>query len=235
MADLSNAPRPIDLAIEEIDDLERRANEWAGIVAIATPEQASRLADLDQLLLKLHQKIDAEREDLRRPHLDAAKAVQQLYAPQLSRVSACRTLLGNLLTSWKLKLQRQLDAERAAKAKAAAEASRKAEEARRRAEAPKTVADITRAERLAEAAAEAAKAAAAVPERAQVVGELSGKLTSLRVRWIATEITDVDEAYLWAREQDRGEVEAFLLKLANAEVRHGVRVIPGVKIEKEEK
>ena len=173
-APLSNAPRPIDLSIETVDALVNAADAWRAIPALADAEQASRAQDFATQILNAIKRVDKEREEARQPHLQAAAAVQDAYRPLLERLKVCQAFVGGLLRDYKIAQERVLDAVRAEKERAAAEAARKAAEAAKRAEAPKSVADVTRAQRLADEADAARKAAAAVPERAQVRGELSG-------------------------------------------------------------
>ena len=232
---LSNNPRPVDLATQRVDALVAAADEWlATVPTIADADTAGRAADFDEQLRAAWKDADDQRAAERGPHIDAAAEVQRLWKPVLERVKVCRDLLGDKLRSWRNREQRRLNAERAEALKLAAEAAVKAENARRQAEQPKTVADVTRAQRLTEEAERAQQAAQAIPERAQVRGTLSGRATSNRREWKVTAITDLDDLYIWLREHERPALEEFCTIMANRAVRSGAREIRGTKIEQVE-
>jgi hypothetical protein len=67
-----------------------------------------------------------------------------------------------------------------------------------------------------------------------VRGAISGTLRSRRKVWRATEITDMDECYLWFKQHFPTIIRDTFMYQAGSRVRDGVREIPGVKIEEVE-
>ena len=230
---LSNAPRPIDLSIELVDKLVTAADAWQATAALADAEQASRAQDFATQILNAIKRVDKERDEARQPHLAAAAAVQDAYRPLLARLRTCQKFIGAMLRDWNLAQERILLALRAEKQRKADEAARRAQDAIAKAEAAKTVADVTRAQRLADEAEAARKAAAAVPERAQTRGAVSGRVSSLRHTWRATAITDMPDAMMWAMESYPAELSEWLLMKASQAARGGQHEIPGFRVEEE--
>lgn len=226
----NNPPGEIDEALERLAKLQEAADVWAK-ATISSAKAASRAADFDAQLLREYQKRDKQRDDEKRPHDEAAKAVQHRWKPILDGIAACRAVISGKLRTWKLAEQSRLDAERAEAALAAAEERHKAEAARAVSEKPEaTATEIAAAVVATETAAAATKQLTLMPERAQVRGEVSTRATGLRKRYVAT-VTDIDTCF--AHYRANAKIHDLLTQLANAETRAGGRTIPGCRIDEE--
>lgn len=180
----------------------------------------------------------------RAPHMAAAKAVSQTWAPIVSRLEKIIALVGP-------KLDAYLKAKQAAQRKAAEEAARKqreAEDAARRAAAEAAAAENASARIAADEQAEAQERIAAehaakaqrlsAPARVQSATGLTNT-RSLRTVYSARIVSLPQALAHYAKHQD---VAALILQLANAELRHapvvaGVKqipAIPGVTFDKDQ-
>lgn len=110
-----------DLSLaEEITDAARTALDWLKATKIADKTSADIAANHRAKLNDLAKRADAEREERKRPHMDAAKAVDLEYKPLVIEAKEAADTLRDALTVW------MRDQE--AKAKAVADAARKAAE-----------------------------------------------------------------------------------------------------------
>jgi len=222
-----NLPPVIDQARERVAALESAANDWAKACAvIEDAETAAQCTDfLDQLLAE-HKKWDAQRAAEKKPHDEAAKAVQERWKPLLDKLLLCKGAIEPRHRAWLQRERQRLEAERRQREAEAREAAREAERAqeaaRRAVEESKgdVVQSMLAANAAVDAAADASRAAAAVPRRAQVRGALGGRARSLRETWSA-HIVDPDLFYQHVK--DRPEVKDVLQRLANAAARGGIR------------
>lgn len=231
MTELGHNNPPAHEAIGlHIDDLYDEAKGFLDGEPIANHGQADAVADLMDKLRKARRDADGFRADEKRPHDEAAKAVQAKYRPLLDKcergVEACRAAL----TPW---LER-LDAERAEEARLARlAADARLSEARgkltdpsnlaARDEAETLLADAKRAERTANRAEKA---------RPQASGE--GRAIGLRTSY-RVEVTDLTAFSRWAWQHRRAEYESFLRELAEREGRRGPVQIPGMIVHTERK
>ncbi len=223
-----NGGPPIDdeafLVRQEIDDLYDEARHWADGNAIDSPEAAEALTKLYDSLHDAGKRADALRVEEKRPHDEAAAAVQQLWNPYVQpkrgKVAIGKESLSTLLAAWRTKLQR----EAAAKAEAArleAEALRAEAEAAIRASAG----NLDERERAEEqlALAKEADRFASRQERRATTG------TGLRTVWGAR-MTNAEQAMDWAYGRDPSRFEALAQQMAEEAVRSGLRVIPGFEV-----
>jgi hypothetical protein len=112
-----------DLSLaEEINDAAARANEWLGSKAIVTKVDADTAANMRARLLDLSKKADKERDEKKRPHLEAGRAIDAEYKPLVEAATSAANAIRDALTQW-------MRAEEA-KQRAEAEAKRKAEQER---------------------------------------------------------------------------------------------------------
>lgn len=214
-------PEPVDLARERVDALIANANAWAERFAkIEDEETAASAADFLDQLDRQFQQYDAARREEKRPHDQAADAVQAKWTPLLGRLAACKTVINLLHASWLRRKQERLDEQRRKEQQEAEEARQRAEQLARQAQTaqggPGALNATIAAQEAAQAAERARKALAAVPERAQVRGNLGGRARSLRYTWKAA-IVDWDAAY--AHFRGHIQVQQLLLDLTNAAVR----------------
>ena len=233
MPALAEAPRrnitPFDEIIIEIDDLYSEAANWADGSPIESQEQCDAIDDLDKKLLDASKRLDALRVEEKRPLDDQVQAIQDRYNPYIQpkkgRVDIARSCLNPVRAAWKA-AQLKLKEEAAAKARAEAEAEkRKAEEAIR-ASAGNLAAREAAEEQL--ATAKEAEKFATRQERRATTG------TGLRTYYTAS-VTDVNAAikHYWA--DRRGDFEALVLRLAQADVDRGLHAIPGITVTENKK
>lgn len=107
---------------EEITDAAKQAAEWLAKSKIADKVAADTAANMRARLLDLGKKADKERDERKRPHLEAGRKIDAEYKPLVEQATTAANTLRDALTVW-------MRAEEA-KARAAAEAARKAEQER---------------------------------------------------------------------------------------------------------
>ncbi|HWV44076.1 MAG TPA: hypothetical protein VN004_20805 [Pseudorhodoplanes sp.] len=182
---------PEDEAIilqEQIEAAAAGANAYAKITDDATLAKAQTLRSR---LLELSRTADKRREDLKRPHMEAGKAVDAKWQPLVKMAKSFADSIAAAMNAWETeKLRRER------------EEQRKAEEAARKA---------------AEAGRPAPVAPAPPPAPAPIKGA-AGRAASVKLVRIAT-VTDQDAVYRYMR--DRPEVVELLAKLAQRAVDAG--------------
>lgn len=232
-AERAETPRrnitPFDEIILEIDDLYSEAANWADGSPLENKEQCDALDDLDKKLLDAGKRLDALRVEEKRPLDEQVQAIQDRYNPYIQpkkgRVDIARSCLNPVRAAWK-ESERKRKEEAAAKARAEAEAEkRKAEEAIR-ASAGNLAAREAAEEQLA-----TAKEAEKFANRQERLATTS---TGLRTTYTAS-ITDLSAAikHYWA--ERKVEFEALVQRLADEDVRRGLRTIPGITITEDKK
>lgn len=124
---------------EEIDDAVEQVNSWLKKTQITDKVSADKAANWRARLLDLSKRADKEREAEKRPHDEAAKAVQAKWKPFIDVAKNTADRIRDALTAYMRAEEAKLRAEQEAKRKAAEEVARKqreaAEAARRDAEA----------------------------------------------------------------------------------------------------
>lgn len=103
---------------EDIDNLSREAKERLDGPAIADQDEADRLSNLADALAELHKIADDRRKAEKKPHDDAAVAIQKKWAPLLLRAETYKNIKYKLLTPWQLAQEKALKEEAEAAAAA---------------------------------------------------------------------------------------------------------------------
>lgn len=225
-------PDPFEAFALHIDDLFEQAEQFLDGEGIQTDAQAEDVSRILNMLRKAEKDADEARKAEKKPHDDAAKAVQAKWSPLLGKAKLAAETAKRALAPF---LQAKEDAQRAAAEAAAEEARQKAAAARKAAEqaAPDDLHGQTTAKVLQEQAAEALKQAERLDkQKAHAKG--GERAIGLRSYWHA-EITDPLAFGKWAWEHRRDEYLQFLSELAERECRHGPQTIPGVKFNEERK
>lgn len=218
-----NAP-PEAVIFQEIDDLYDEAKNWADGEPITSQEMADAITTLREGIHEAGKKADALRVEAKRPHDEAAAAVQALYNPYVQpkkgRVDMAKSALDALLTPWRNRIAAEKVAE-AARVAAEAEAARLAAQEAMQASAGNL------AER--EAAEELLTDARALEKMARRSEKAATTGLGLRTVWEAV-LVDEEAAmdWLWARAKD--EVLAVAQRNADELVRSGVRQVPGFRV-----
>lgn len=226
----ANGPPAIDTWRLHIEDLLAEATGFLDGEPVASQEQADSIGKLLGMLREARKGADEQRKIEKKPHDDAAKAVQSAWMPILDRVELAETTAKKALAPFLLAEEARKQAE-AAKARAEAEAlQRAAMEALRVANAS-DLAAREEAERLLKDASKADKAANRA-EKAKPMAAGTGRSVSLRSVWTAV-IVDRREALNFYIKRDPDEFQALIQRLADVDVRAGRRSIPGVDIKED--
>lgn len=239
MNDLSlfghNRPPPFDA--DALAEHERRAREFADAAGdyldlgeIASEEDAQRLNDYMAGARKLRKEIDAARVAEKKPHDEAAKAVQAAFAPVLAILDKSVDKVKPLLTDYLRRKKEAADAEKRRKEHEAARAREEAARLAAQAAARNDVAGEAEAEAAAKEAARLEKEAARSAKA--VVASATGGTRSAGLRTARTaEITNINQVFMHYRSHP--EVAALLTRLATADVRAkdvDETAIPGIRI-----
>lgn len=116
-----------DLSLaDEINDAVAQTSEWIGKTKITDKTVADEAANRRARLLDLGKKADKERDEKKRPHLEAGRAIDAEYKPLVEAATSAANAIRDVLTQW-------MRAEEA-RQRAEAEAKRKAEQERLAAE-----------------------------------------------------------------------------------------------------
>lgn len=229
---LSNNPPPeaaIGLAIE---DLYVEASAWLDGSPLETQEQADTLGRIVATARDLHKDADKTRAAEKKPHDDAARAVQAKWKPLLDKADKITTVGKAALARFLAAQQAEQDRIAAA---AQAEADRLAEDARIMAMgfAPDDLAAQEALKATQDQAQKAAKQAAfAAKQTAKVAG--TGRAIGLRTYYVPT-LTNPVEALAFYKKNRPDALKAFLLELAQQDVSAGLRSIPGFDIKEEKR
>lgn len=221
--------------LEKVQNFSVTAGEWLDLKEIDNEARAVRCTDFLSGAKGLLSLIDDERKRQKKPHDDAAKAVQDAFRKSIDTVDFAIKRVGLIQTAW-LKVEKARAEERKRQEKRDAdEKARQADRAAREAEARNDVAGIAAAQAAQKDAAKEVKAAAA-PVKAQAGSATgAGRTISLRTTWFA-DVQNINHAFVAYREHP--EVRALLERLATADVRSqgGEKTAPqGFTLRKEEK
>ena len=211
-----NAPPPFEAWSLHIEDLFKLVSDTTAGGTVQNDEQEAALDALLDDFRKARKAADTERAAEKKPHDDAAKAVQVRWKPLLDKCDMAAEEIKRLLTPYRTAKQR-------AKDEAARKAREEAEAKRLEAEAALRQSDDLEARFEAEETLKQAQKLAAVANR------IDRTATGLRTHWEA-EITDRKAALLhYLKEQPEAFV-TFIQELADRDARNEAtrRDIPGV-------
>lgn len=225
-----NSPPPEMAFSLSIDDLYDEAKNFIDGTPIDTQGQADAIGVIVSTLKKIRKDADAARAEEKRPHDEAAKAVQSKWKPLLDKADRAVTAAQKPLTDYLLRLER----ERQQEAQRLAEEARKADEQAQA--AMQNIASLDDAERAEELAKEADKLVKAAKRTDKAKSHVAGmdRAIGLRTYWNAT-VTDYSALLRYMKEARPEDLKAMLRDYASAQVRAGSRHIPGVLIEQERK
>lgn len=218
---LSNNPPPYEAFSLHIEELFSTVSATTAGTAVENDAQDAALDGLMDDLRKARRDADAERTAEKKPHDDAAKAVQVRWKPLLDRCDAGVAEIKKLLTPYREARQRAKDE--------AAQAAR--DEAAARLEAARSAREQSDDLEQRFAAEEDLKAA---QKLTAVANRIDRSASGLRTSY-TTEITDMTAFSRWAWVHRRTEYEAFLTDLAEREGRRGPVSIPGIIVHTERK
>lgn len=216
-----NNPPPHVAHSMNIDDL---FETISGTTAGGKVETDQQEADLDALLddvRKARKAADTQRAAEKKPHDDAAAAVQALWKPLLTKCDMAATEIKNLLTPYREAKQRAKDE---AARKAREEAERQQREAQ---EALKQPDDL-------EARFEAEQKLAAAKKLTAVANKIDRSASGLRTYW-RHQIVSRQELLRYVKERHPEDLADMLNEWARRKVAEGTRSIPGCDITEEKR
>lgn len=216
---------PAYLAVfEEIDDLFQTAKDFADGEPIADEAMHDTISSIRDQIHEAGKRADELRVEEKKPHDEAAAAVQARYNPYIQpkkgKVDLAKSALADLLAAWRKRVADEK----------AAEAKRKQEEAAKLAAEAAAAIQASSGNLEARVEAEELLAHARDTEKAAKRADKAATTgTGLRTVWRA-ELTDeaaaLDHYYPLYREQFLGMVRGY----AEADARGGVRAIPGFRV-----
>jgi hypothetical protein len=221
---------PFDAFCAHFGDLRTEAGNWLDGSAIETQAQADEVSRLMDHFRQSAKDADKARAEEKRPHDEAAKAVQAKWKPLLETAELAIDACKKTLAPW---LQRLETEKRAAAEAARVEAEEKAAAAAAamRAASPTDIGAREAAEALTDQAKRAQMAAnRAEKDRAHASG--GNRATTLRSHFSAV-LTDPKAALLHYVAQRPDDIKACLCDLARQDVAGGKRTIPGFTVAEE--
>lgn len=229
-------PEILDREAKRVATFCDAAGDWLDLREIDSAEKASELEDFISGCRKAWTEIDGTRKANKKPHDDAAAAVQKAFAPLLDKLEKAAKSVAPMKQAWLKKEQLRLQAEQAERQRLADEAAQRARDELAAAEARNDVAGMADAEAAQKEAADAAKAAAR-PVRATVTSATGGgRASGLRTTRVAV-INNMHLAFREVMAEPRvvDAVQSALNAIVrSAEFGANPRKIPGVTVETKE-
>ena len=221
-----NNPPAFDAFSIALDDLRIEAGNYLDGAAIENQGQADSVGLILSRARQIKKDADAARADEKRPHDDAAKAVQAKWSPLLTRCNDILAAAQSPLTAF---LQRQREEQAAEAEKARQEAAEKQQAALEAQRASDGDLEATERARELQREADAATKLAGKASRAkaQVSGE--GRAVSLRTHKIAS-ITDRRALLEYVIRNDPDTLAEWLAAYAQKAL---PSVLPGVEVKDE--
>lgn len=228
-----NNPPPHVAHALHIEELYQTAKDFLDGEPITTEGQATEVGRLIAALREARKGANEQRATEKRPHDDAAKAVQTAWKPLLDQCDRAMSVAKNALVPYQTKIEAEQRAEAtrlAQEAKAAQIAAQEALEAQR---GSGRLEDAEQSESALKVADKLAKDAARA-DKAKPLVATGGRSIGLRDSY-RTEVTDYTAFSRWAWERRREEYEQFLDELATKEGKRGPVPIPGIIVHTERK
>ena len=224
---LANAPpEPAVLFREEIDDLLLEARNYLDGEPIANEQQADGVSSLINRLRRVSKDADEARKAEKKPHDDAAKAVQARWTPIISKADLAASTAKQALAPYLKAIEDQQRAEAEAARVEAERLAQIALEAHQGASG--NLEALEDAERLLKAAKAAQKDAdRAGKQKAHATG--GERAVGLRSVWTPT-LTDSCAALRHYRDRQPEDLKQWLVEQAERDVRAGARSIPGFDV-----
>ncbi|MFK4871623.1 hypothetical protein [Novosphingobium sp. ZW T3_23] len=204
-----------------IDELFSLLSDTLAGGPVETDEQEAAIDALSKDFLKAKQDADKARAAEKKPHDDAAKAVQTKWKPIVDKASRGQGACNDALTPYRVAKQR-------AKEEAARKAREEAEERQRKAQEALRQSEDLEQRFEAEQDLEAAKKLNAVANK------IDRGATGLRTLWTA-EITNRDDALRHYLRQQPEAFIALIRELADRDARGARPQVPGVTYHEQKK
>lgn len=225
-----NQPPPEETFGMAIDDLYDEAKNFIDGTPIENQGQADAIGKIVSELKQIKKAADAARADEKRPHDDAAKAVQAKWKPLLEKADRAIDAATKPLTAFLVRQEEERRAEAQRLAQAAQDAAIEAQKAQ---QAASSLDDAERADELAK---EAAKLDSAAKRTNKAKSNVAGvnRAIGLRTYWACT-VTDFGALLAYMKKARPDDLKAMLSEYAQKQVNAGARHIPGVLIEQEKR
>lgn len=221
-------PTPLEAARETVSLLDVEAANWFDGTPIENQAQADDVARLIDAARKAKTRFDNDRKAEKKPHDEAAKAVDAAWKPVIADAERVIEIGKAAQTPWLIKVDAEKraleEATRRVAEEAAAEARRLAEQSDGSLAAAKArdaaIEDAKRAEHVAQLAAN---------EKAGAKGAGMARTISLRTTYRA-EVTDRRALLNHIAKSHPGDLSVFLDDWAARAVRGGQHELPGVEV-----
>lgn len=221
---------PFDSFSTHINDLLAEARGFLDGAGVNSDAEADAVSKLMDLIRTANKDADKARAEEKKPHDDAAKAVQARWKPLLEKADLAVSTCKHALIPWLAKKEaEQRTAAEVARATADAKA-REAAEAMRQAEATNLAAREEAEALLADA--KRADVAANKAEKARPQASGAARATTLRTTY-RPELVNPADALRHYVAQRPDAIKACLQHLAEIDVRAGKHQIPGFSIHEE--
>jgi hypothetical protein len=224
----ANNPPAFDAFSMALEDVRLEAGNFLDGSPLETQEQANALGVIVSTAKKIRKDADAARAEEKRPHDEAASAVQSKWKPLLAQADAIASASQAPLTAW---LHKQEAEQREAARLARVEAERVQAEALAAERA--AAGNIEATERARELAKDADKAVRLANRADKAKAHVAGadRAIGLRARQVAT-VTDYRALLDWIVENDRPALEQFMDHYADKSL---PARLPGVEVSTERK
>jgi hypothetical protein len=227
-------PTPLEHHTDAIDTLYMEGKNWLDGSKIANQAQADEVTRLRNEADKAGKAAEARRVELKKPHDDAAKAVQAAWKPLVDKAAKLSSTATSALTAWLVSEQNRKRAEAAELEKLAREAEETARKEHQEAAQTGDLAALEEAESALDNAA-LLEREARLAERFKPQAKVEGMDRAVGLRTVYdVALSDADDAgqqlarYFW--QTQRTQVIDFYLELAREAVRKGGRTIPGCNV-----
>lgn len=222
----NGGPTPFD----ELETLAAEARHWLDGSIVQSQAEADAIGHLVNMARAINKKLDALRVEEKRPHDDAAKAVQEKFKPHLSRCDLIADACKKALTPFLQKLEAE-KRERERIAREEADRKRAEAEAAIRAAKQSDLEERERAEALLREA-QKAEAAAIRAENDKAKASTGGRSMSLRTSYRPELVNSTEAARnYWKTRKD--DFDALLMQFAREDIAKGIREIPGFVVHEE--
>jgi len=211
-----NAPPAFEAHSLHIEDLFELISGTTAGGQVETDDQEKALDDLLDEIRKARKAADADRAAEKKPHDDAASAVQAKWKPLLARCDMAVSEIRRLLTPYRDARQRAREEEAAKAREEAAQRQREAQEALRKSD------DL-------EARFEAEQQLAAAKKLSAVANKIDRTATGLRTHW-THRVVNRSELLRYVKQRYPEDLADMLNEFVRRKVIEGVREMPGVEI-----
>jgi hypothetical protein len=197
----------VSKGMDEVEQIELLNAEVAKYREILDDDTAAQAQSLRARLMELRGKVDKKREELKQPHLKAAREVDEIYMAPVKKANAAANVLKGLVEMWETVKRRRAREEAAAVERARMEAE----------QANQPLAPLNQ------------PAPEPVPEPKQQIRAGYGRAASVRERLVVVGISDFTAALREFGHSD--EVAELMIRLAQGVVDRGGRVPHGFATE----